>query len=114
MRESSVLLLGVAFAVSSCGGGAPRQDAAPPASSAAQAGRTVAVDKAAYPVFPDVDAGADPTVPPEQGGKGFTGTGWETNTSFDLVGDPHAVKGGTFREAMPDFPATLRYIGPNL
>ena len=53
------------------------------------------MNKDDYPVFPDADAGADPAVPADQGGKGFTGEGWETNTTFDLIGDPHAVKGGT-------------------
>ena len=73
----------------------------------------VAMNKEAYPVFPDTDAGADPSVPADQGGRGFTGAGWETNTTYDLIGDPRAVKGGVFRRAMNDFPATLRYIGPN-
>ena len=48
-----------------------------------------------------------------EGGKGFTGEGWQTNTAFDLIGDPHAVKGGVFRIAVGDYPTTLRYIGPN-
>ncbi len=52
------------------------------------------LNKADYPVFPDADAGADPSVPAEQGGKGFTGKGWETNTDFDFIGDPRALKGG--------------------
>ena len=56
-------------------------------------------DKNAYPVFPNADSGADPAVPAEQGGRGFTGEGWETNTDYDLIGDPRAVKGGGFREA---------------
>ena len=51
------------------------------------------MNKADYPVFPDADAGADPSVPAEQGGKGFTGKGWETNTDFDLIGDPQAAQG---------------------
>ena len=72
------------------------------------------MDKEAYPVFPDPDSGADDSVSAKDGGRGFTGEGWETNVDFDLIGDPRAVKGGIFREAMPDFPATLRYIGPNL
>jgi microcin C transport system substrate-binding protein len=72
----------------------------------------VSMNKADYPVFPDADAGADPSVPAEQGGKGFTGKGWETNTDFDLIGDPHAVKGGVFRDHILDFPGTLRMIGP--
>src|SRR3990172_1322846 len=33
----------------------------------------VSMDKNDYPVFPNADAGADPSVPAEQGGKGFTG-----------------------------------------
>src|SRR5688572_29970796 len=67
----------------------------------------VSLNKDDYPVFPDVDAGADPSVSAEQGGKGFSGEGWETNTSYGLIGDPRAVKGGTFREATTDFPSTL-------
>jgi microcin C transport system substrate-binding protein len=70
------------------------------------------MNKADYPVFPDADAGADPAVSAEQGGKGFTGKGWETNTDFDLIGDPRANKGGLFRDYVPDFPGTLRMVGP--
>jgi len=72
----------------------------------------VSTNKEDYPVFPDADAGADPAVPAEQGGKGFTGQGWETNTDFDLVGDPQALKGGVFRDHLQDFPGTLRMEGP--
>ena len=75
----------------------------------------VAMDKSAYPAFPDADSGADSSVPAEQGGPGFSGGGWETNTDYDLIGDPRAVKGGTLRQAMmTDFPSTLRYYGPNV
>jgi len=70
------------------------------------------LNKEDYTVFGDVDVGADPAVPAEQGGKGFKGDGWETNTNFDLIGDPRAVKGGTIRTAIPDFPGTLRMGGP--
>jgi microcin C transport system substrate-binding protein len=78
------------------------------------AGRSgpVSMNKDDYPVFPDADAGADPSVPAEQGGKGFTGEGWETNTDFDLIGDPHALKGGVLRDWMLSFPGTLRMAGP--
>ena len=69
-----------------------RRLAAPPRPS------NVSLDKNSYPVFPNADAGADPSVPAEQGGKGFKGEGWETNTDFDLIGDPRAVKGGTYRK----------------
>jgi microcin C transport system substrate-binding protein len=72
----------------------------------------VSSNKDDYPVFPEADAGADPSVPAEQGGKGFTGKGWETNTNFDLIGDPRAVKGGTLRDHMISFPGTLRMAGP--
>src|ERR1044071_5251356 len=70
------------------------------------------LNKADYAVFPDKDAGADPSVPAEQGGKGFTGEGWETNANFDLIGDPRAVKGGLLRDHLLDFPGTLRTQGP--
>jgi microcin C transport system substrate-binding protein len=67
-----------------------------------------------YPAFLEGDAVADAAVPADQGGKGFKGEGWQTNTTYDLVGDPQAVKGGVFRQAMSDFPTTLRYYGPNV
>jgi microcin C transport system substrate-binding protein len=73
----------------------------------------VSMNKDDYPVFPDADSGADLSVSAEQGGKGFTGKGWETSTDFDLLGDPHAVKGGVFRDYVPDFPGTLRQLGPD-
>ena len=72
----------------------------------------VSMNKDDYPVFPDADAGADPSVPAEQGGKGFKGEGWETNARFDLIGDPRAVKGGLVRDVAADFPGTLRMAGP--
>src|SRR5262245_66252125 len=72
----------------------------------------VSTNKDDYPVFPDADAGADPSVPADQGGKGFKGEGWETNTSFDLIGDPRAIKGGTLRDHMIDFRGTLRMQRP--
>ena len=53
-----------------------------------------------------------PTVSAELGGRGFTGEGWETNTDYDLIGDPRAVKGGAFRDAVGGFPGTLRILGP--
>ncbi|MDA1183246.1 MAG: extracellular solute-binding protein [Acidobacteria bacterium] len=99
-----------------CGGGGPdvgRSGVTPTTGGATAV--DVAMDKDAYPVFPDPDAGADPDVPAEDGGAGFTGEGWETNIDFELIGDPRAVKGGTLRQAgMTDFPTTLRYYGPNV
>jgi microcin C transport system substrate-binding protein len=99
-----------------CGGSpSPSDDKASAPAATTADGRSVSTNKDDYPVFPDADAGADPAVPADQGGRGFTGQGWETNTSFDLIGDPRAVKGGTLRQAMmTDFPSTLRYAGPNI
>ncbi len=71
------------------------------------------MDKNDYPVFPDADAGADASVSAEDGGAGFVGEGWDTNTEFDLIGDPSAVKGGSFSQHMTDFPGTLRTEGPD-
>src|SRR5215510_16335937 len=118
MRKIHVpsLFVLAALLASACGGGTSQQQqpqgstASAPAASRAN----VSMDKNAYAVFPNADAGADPSVSAEQGGKGFKGDGWQTNTKFDLIGDPHAVKGGVFREYQSDYPATLRYIGPNL
>ena len=71
----------VACAITSCGGGGGQSGQKEAAPAAAQASAPASSDKNAYPVFPDADAGADPSVPAEQGGKGFSGEGWETNTT---------------------------------
>src|SRR5215510_9079886 len=85
-----------------CGGGTSQQQPQASNTSPASASRgNVSMDKNTYPVFPNADAGADPSVPADQGGKGFKGDGWQTNTSFELQGDPRAVKGGTLRDQMP-------------
>ena len=106
-----VALTFVASQLVACGGSSAPEERAG-ATAPATDGRQVATDKTAYPVFPNADSGADPSVPAEQGGKGFTGEGWETNPDYDLIGDPRAVKGGVFREFQLDFPTTLRLNGP--
>jgi microcin C transport system substrate-binding protein len=112
------LLVGATVMTVACGGGST-----PPASNPGTAATpspsstpsNVSLDKNAYPVFANADAGADAAVTADNGGKGFTGEGWETNKDFDLIGDPRAVKGGMMRHAnMSDFPSTLRYYGPNI
>jgi microcin C transport system substrate-binding protein len=111
-RLSLILILGLAQLIAaSCGASkAPEKSGSTtPTESNNKASR----NKDDYPVFPDADKGADPAVPAEQGGKGFTGQGWETNTSYDLIGDPRAVKGGMIRDVESDFPSTLRPYGPN-
>src|SRR5579864_6395079 len=97
-----------------CGGGGGTPASTPSASAPAPSApaANVSMNKNDYPVFPDPDKGADPSVPAEQGGKGFKGDGWETNTAYDLVGDPRAAKGGVLREFVLDFPGTLRNEGP--
>src|SRR5437879_5420769 len=100
------------FLLAACSGFKPGGSSEQPASTPTAPTTPVSVNKDDYPVFPDADAGADPSVPAEQGGKGFKGEGWETNTNFDLIGDPRAVKGGAYREPIYDFPGTLRVEGP--
>lgn len=108
-----VLIAGLLLAIAAgCGQGSGPGSETGSTSVPVAPSAPVSLNKADYPVFPDADAGADPSVPAEQGGKGFTGKGWETNTDFDLIGDPHAVKGGAMREWTIDFPGTLRMAGP--
>src|ERR1700674_127616 len=99
-----ILIAGLAVAITNgCGSRSGEEPGPGPSSPVARTG-PVSLNKADYPVFPDADAGADPSVPAEQGGKGFTGKGWETNTDFDLIGDPRAIRGGVLRDWMPGFP----------
>jgi microcin C transport system substrate-binding protein len=98
--------------VAGCGGGSAPGPGSEGVSTPVARSGPVSTDKNDYPVFPNADAGADPSVPADQGGKGFTGKGWETNTDFDLIGDPHAVKGGVLRDWMMSFPGTFRMAGP--
>lgn len=108
-------LMGAALAILavSCGGASP--PATDERAAVASTNQNAPTDKNAYPVFPDPDRGADASVTAAQGGRGFTGEGWETNTAYDLIGDPRSAKGGVLRQAgMTDFPSTLRYYGPNV
>src|SRR5262245_19210423 len=109
IARSSIAIL-VLLLLASCNASTPDESSGSASSPARTA--PVSLNKDDYPVFPDLDAGADPSVPAEQGGKGFKGEGWETNTSFDLIGDPRAVKGGMLRDHMISFPGTLRMAGP--
>lgn len=38
---------------------------------------------------------------------------WENGMDNPEIGDPRAIKGGTYRDYIPDFPATLRPFGDN-
>jgi microcin C transport system substrate-binding protein len=107
------LAVGLAMCVVSCGGGGASESRQSTSTGATPSSNARAsLDKSAYPVFPDADQGADPAVPAEQGGRGFTGQGWETTSDYELIGDPRAVKGGVIREYLSDFPGTLRIDGP--
>ena len=84
MRTAFVALsaLVVACTVVACGGGTNQSDTQAPAGTPSpQPVAAASADKNAYPVFVNPDERADPAVTAEQGGKGFTGAGWETNTS---------------------------------
>src|ERR1700752_5001760 len=107
-----VLVTALALIITGCGRSSNPEQGSPSSTAPTAPSAPVSLNKADYPVFPDADAGADPAVPAEQGGKGFTGKGWETNTDFDLIGDPRALKGGAFRNFILDFPGTLRLAGP--
>jgi microcin C transport system substrate-binding protein len=114
MRRCSILSFIIALTLASlagCSGSNPGPSSTSGSGSTAQPSN-VSLDKKDYPVFINPDAGADPSVSAEQGGKGFTGEGWQTNTDFDLIGDPRAIKGGLFREYQAYFPGTLRVYGP--
>ena len=102
-----------ALLTSACGGPSPERPGSAGSTPSPQAGgAAVSLDRNSYPVFPDADAGADPSVSADQGGKGFTGEGWQTNTGYELIGDPRALKGGVFTQDLPNFPGTLRLFGP--
>ena len=94
----------------SCGGDSTTPG--PSSDSAGDARPHISLDKNSYPAFAESDAGADASVSAIDGGRGFTGEGWQTNTDFELIGDPRAIKGGVIREAQLDFPGTLRIYGP--
>src|SRR5438045_51874 len=87
------ILVSAIILIAGCSHNSTSENSGAPAPSGGRASN-VSLNKNDYPVFPSADAGADPAVPADQGGKGFTGEGWQTNKDFDLIGDPRAVKGG--------------------
>ena len=112
MKKLTTLLWGlVLIAAVSCSSGSAPEKGGPADPTASNNGASANKDD--YPVYFDAKAAADPSVTAEQGGYGFTGEGWETNTKFDLMSDPRAVKGGQFLQATTSYPATFRYSGLN-
>ncbi|MFN0057310.1 MAG: ABC transporter substrate-binding protein [Planctomycetota bacterium] len=55
----------------------------------------------------------DKSVPPELGGPGFTGDGWQTRIRFLAQGSAEAVAGGAVTLRGVDWPPTLRLVGQN-
>ena len=113
VATSALMTVFVAATIACGGGGVDTPSAGSTPVSAGGTNANASMDKNDYPVFPDADSGADPSVSAEQGGAGFTGEGWETNTDFDLIGDPRAIKGGSISHDATDFPGTLRVYGPD-
>ena len=107
-----LIMMALAVALSGCSRRSNPENDSETSVGPSTLSKPVSMNKEDYPVFPDADEGADSSVPAEQGGKGFTGKGWETNTDFDFIGDPRAVKGGLLRDHLTDFPGTLRLEGP--
>jgi microcin C transport system substrate-binding protein len=68
------------------------------------------VDEVAFETV-ELPPGADPSVPAELGGAGFSGEGWLTNADFPYLADPNAKKGGSMTMRMVEFPSTLRTEG---
>src|SRR5678816_3091856 len=82
-RQLSGVLCLTCLVVAACSNSKEKDSPRPSVSTPATSNSNAALNKDDYPVFPDPDSGADPSIPAEQGGKGFTGQGWETNTTFD-------------------------------
>src|SRR5690606_13099715 len=80
MRRPVLLLALAGVVIAACGG----PDQAELTYDVQPREGPVSLDRNDYPVFPRPDEGGDPSVPPELGGPGFTGEGWETNLDFDF------------------------------
>ncbi|MDG2305369.1 MAG: ABC transporter substrate-binding protein [Candidatus Binatia bacterium] len=131
-RSCPSVLIAFALATGLCLSGCPSagedpESAAPPASEPVAAAPKADKGPPAPPPPPaapisyeipvatwdwDVDAG-DTSVPANQGGPGFTGVGWGTRNEGPVLGSPEAVRGGTARLYLPDWPPTLRQAGEN-
>ena len=112
VAKTALIACVLSVSVACGGGGGPEANRSGTTPAGGGTPSNASTDKNAYPVFPNADSGADASVPAEQGGRGFTGEGWETNTDFDLIGDPRAMKGGLFEMVTLEFPGTLRIYGP--
>ena len=47
----------------------------------------------------------------QAGGIGFKGIGWKNNQNAQIFANTNAIKGGTIKASIRDFPATLRFSG---
>jgi microcin C transport system substrate-binding protein len=108
------IVLLTAFAFAACGGGTSntQQPQASNTTAPAASKGNASANKADYPVFPDADAGADPSVPADQGGKGFKGEAGRRIRISISSGIPVPSRVGSYREHILDFPSNLRLLGP--
>ena len=68
-RFRLIVVSAALVAAAACGGrGTEREQPSASAGASVRTEEAAALDKNAYPVFPNTDAGADPSVPAEQGG----------------------------------------------
>jgi microcin C transport system substrate-binding protein len=110
----SALLLAAAIAATGLAGcGRKGNDTAKATSqttapTSAQSAQSVAIPSCPCSYDP---AAGDKSVPPELGGPGFTGEGWQTATEIPAMGRLDAPKGGMATQVLYDWPATLRQAG---
>lgn len=109
------MVLGLVAFLVGCGGGGGTADRAggPVAPAPVPDDPAIAathVPKVAYLLDPRA---GDPAVPAALGGPGFTGEGWTTRTETWAIGEAGAPQGGSLRTPIPDWPATLRFVGEN-
>ena len=110
----SLLLLSLPMlGVASCGsddlkGGAAEEAGSENGSNAVEPASDVLIPMVTYTWDNTLgDAG----VSADMGGPGFTGEGWTTNMEFQAIGSADAIKGGSLKRYLTDWPATLRQHG---
>jgi microcin C transport system substrate-binding protein len=119
----SLGILSMAVALAGCGkkGNATVDSAPPTAEDPASAGPESAT--AAVADFPGMEADLARTVKEQPEfyvfktaddfAKDTSGLTWDDGMQHPEFGDPEAKKGGTFTYYIPDFPRTLRHLGPD-
>ncbi|MFO1449309.1 MAG: extracellular solute-binding protein [Opitutaceae bacterium] len=103
-RHVILLLVGIAFSLGGCGKQAEPVAAAPspglqPPAMETDLARTIKEQADFYVFKTAADLPADLT--------------WQDGLDLPVFADPEAKKGGTFHMSLPDFPRTLRTVGPD-